>query len=388
MPPKGKGTQVPATPKQQQRRQVLPQTPKQQQQKQRRMVDLSPEERLAFNNDYMTPSKEKRLHILNPDGTPQLNASGEVTLTDEAYQAYLEGTNVYTYLRESDPNPEPGAMRLEDYISTPYVPTGTHAPPSHGDEKPFVPIVYQRRADGSVMRDHRGSPIHAKAPPHPTPTDTFKGPADDRPSPKTPTRRGKNTLLPSFTSTDTEDLPSDTESEGFKSFLEETYSASTHDHPFQHGWEANIAPSTAGPSTPPSKPSVHFTDPEATPKPIPRASEPTYDSEMSEAEFETVAEMSIAEVVTHLFNRIKKLERASKIPPPPTKYHNDPALVEKLAILTTKVAELEKTNLLRIIQAPAPPPATGRPPPGLPAPPPPPTSAPKNSWTDNNNTET
>ncbi|KAL0630519.1 hypothetical protein Q9L58_010634, partial [Maublancomyces gigas] len=339
MPPKGKGIQVPVTPKQQQKKQqVLPQTPKQQQ-KINSINDLTPEEHLQHNKNYMTPSRVKRLHILNPDGTPEITC-GDVTLTPEAYQAYLKGTDIYTYLRESDPNPEPGAAeRVEDQDTTPYVPIGTYAKPSYGDKKPFVPIIYQRREDGSIMRDHTGSPIHAETPPPPTPTSTFKGRADDRPSPKTPTRKRRNNPLPVSIPTDTEDPPS-------------------------------------GPSTPPNKPSVHFQDTEATPKPIPHASEPTYDSEMSEAEFETVAEMSIAEVVTHLFNRIKKLERATKTPPPPTKYHNNPALVEKLAILTTKVAELER----KFRTAPPPPPTTGRPPPGLRALPPPPAASPKNSW--------
>ncbi|KAL0630294.1 hypothetical protein Q9L58_010859, partial [Maublancomyces gigas] len=147
--------------------------------------------------------------------------------------------------------------------------------------------------------------------------------------------------------------------EGFNTFLEETYATSSHNHPFQSGWEASAGSPAEGPSTPPNDPSVHFQNTEATPKPIPRASEPIYDSEMSEAEVERVTEMTLPELITHLFVRIRKLDRTSRIPPPPTKYHNDPALVEKLAILTTKVAELEKANLLRIIQAPTPPPATG-----------------------------
>ncbi|KAL0630761.1 hypothetical protein Q9L58_010389 [Maublancomyces gigas] len=57
------------------------------------------------------------------------------------------------------------------------------------------------------------------------------------------------------------------------------------------------------------------------------------------------------------------LEKRSKTRLSPTKYRNDPALVEKVATRTTKVTELERLILL-LLAAP-PPPATGRPPRGF-----------------------
>lgn len=49
-------------------------------------------------------------------------------------------------------------------------------------------------------------------------------------------------------------------------------------------------------------------------------------------------------MITTLVTRIRKLERAARHTPPPAHFHNEPALVEKVASLTTKVADLQKAS--------------------------------------------
>ncbi|KAL0630652.1 hypothetical protein Q9L58_010499 [Maublancomyces gigas] len=144
----------------------------------------------------------------------------------------------------------------------------------------------------------------------------------------------------------------------------------------QGDWEADEDNLIPGPSTPPNKASVHFEDIEVTPRPIPRALEVVNDFEIREGGESELEMDPTALLLKTILKRIMALEKRSKTPPPPTKYHNDPALVEKLATLTTKVAELER----KFRTAPPLPPATGRPPPGLPATPPAPAAVPKNSW--------
>ncbi|KAL0630473.1 hypothetical protein Q9L58_010680, partial [Maublancomyces gigas] len=70
--------------------------------------------------------------------------------------------------------------------------------------------------------------------------------------------------------------------------------------------------------------------------------------------------------VLHIESNLKRiltLEKRSNTPPSLRISCNDPVLVEKVASLTTKVAELERLILLRPA-APSPPRATSRPPPG------------------------
>ncbi|KAL0630366.1 hypothetical protein Q9L58_010787, partial [Maublancomyces gigas] len=137
MPPKGKGIQVPATPKQKSKKQQQPKTPLL-----RLRVELSPERRAQHEENYMTPSNHPKVHQLEPDGTTALDQhSGLPVLTREAYTAYLNGTPIQQFL---------------------------------GVEEPSTPS-------------------------------TFKGPADNRPSPDTPTRKRKTN--PPHTST----TPSDDE---------------------------------------------------------------------------------------------------------------------------------------------------------------------------------
>lgn len=51
---------------------------------------------------------------------------------------------------------------------------------------------------------------------------------------------------------------------------------------------------------------------------------------------------TIEKVISEVITYISRLERAAKIPPPPTKYHNDPAQVQKVDTITTTVAQLER----------------------------------------------
>lgn len=69
-----------------------------------------------------------------------------------------------------------------------------------------------------------------------------------------------------------------------------------------------------------------------------------------------------------MLQRIKELERVAKhtATPPPASYNYNTALVEKQAIITTKVAELETLSLLKIMWTAAPPPPA---PAALPPPP-------------------
>lgn len=63
-------------------------------------------------------------------------------------------------------------------------------------------------------------------------------------------------------------------------------------------------------------------------------------------------------VIHHLHLTIRKMEKAArrraKQPSFPHTYHNTPAMVEKVATLTSKVAELEKASLLKISSLPHP----------------------------------
>ncbi|KAL0630640.1 hypothetical protein Q9L58_010511 [Maublancomyces gigas] len=156
----------------------------------------------------------------------------------------------------------------------------------------------------------------------------FKGPADNLASPDTPTKKNRLT----------------------ESVSNYSPTPSVTDSHYRH-------PET--PTTPPNPPSE--SDYEETPRPIPRAPEVLDDSEMSEGGEESELELDpTALLLKTILNRIMTLEKRSKTPPSPTKYRNDPALVEKVATLTTKVAELERTMSLRPTTLP-PPRATGRP---------------------------
>lgn len=108
-----------------------------------------------------------------------------------------------------------------------------------------------------------------------------------------------------------------------------------------------------GPSTPPNHWSVHFLDKEATPlpPPLPRAQESRNDSEMRESEStsELVHLETVEQVMRNLLHRNKKIDRAAKTSSIPTKYYNDPTLVEKLATPTIRVAELERKSLRSIL---------------------------------------
>ncbi|KAL0630481.1 hypothetical protein Q9L58_010672, partial [Maublancomyces gigas] len=69
----------------------------------------------------------------------------------------------------------------------------------------------------------------------------------------------------------------------------------------------------------------------------------TYGPAMSQIdEFLNTQKDTIHSLHTLIRHLQQDARRAAKQPLPPTTYHNDPALVEKVAILTTKVAELEK----------------------------------------------
>ncbi|KAL0630531.1 hypothetical protein Q9L58_010622, partial [Maublancomyces gigas] len=114
---------------------------------------------------------------------------------------------------------------------------------------------------------------------------SFRGPADDKPSPETPTRKRRPYDEGFFNSPG---FPNNS----LSNFEGEHYPQEDPNLPIpnykdgsnQGDWEAEEYSDAAGPSTPPNKLSVHFQDTEATPKPIPRATETLDDSEMSEAE--------------------------------------------------------------------------------------------------------
>ncbi|KAL0630542.1 hypothetical protein Q9L58_010611 [Maublancomyces gigas] len=253
---------------------------------------------------------------LEPDGSPMINqADGTPFLISAANKAYQNGTDIHLYLIASNPNPAPG-------IGTWVGDTGTPQP--------------------------------------------FKGFADDRPSPKTPTGIGQKhaTAYPN----DKSPTPTNREDQSSEEYLTED-EGELYNHPYHKGWIDGGDNPRPGPSTPLNKPYVHFDDTEATPKPIPRATEVLDDFEMSEAESTTEMD-PMAQLLQTVLKRIIALDRREKTPPTPTKYHNDPALVEKVATLTTKVAELERL-IFFIPRNPPLPPATGRPPPRLPALPPP-----------------
>lgn len=72
---------------------------------------------------------------------------------------------------------------------------------------------------------------------------------------------------------------------------------------------------------------------------------------------------TIQEVITKLFDSIARLERSAKIPPLPTTYRNDSALLQKVGTLPTKVAEQERYSTRMIIQSAAPPPYSAAVPP-------------------------
>lgn len=131
------------------------------------------------------------------------------------------------------------------------------------------------------------------------------------------------------------------------------FSQEVHDRDLVHSnWGHQQAP--FNPTTPPN-PSVHFRDVEATTRPLPRDLAVLNDSEMSVVEAPD-EDNSVADIITNLLHRIEKLQRAARSPPPPpTRYQNDPALVERLATLTTKVTELESLSLLLILQSGNPP---------------------------------
>lgn len=66
---------------------------------------------------------------------------------------------------------------------------------------------------------------------------------------------------------------------------------------------------------------------------------------------------------TDLSLPITKLKKAVKSSQPPPAFHNSPALVEKVATFTTRLTELHKASLLKILKTlttPAPPPAANR----------------------------
>lgn len=87
--------------------------------------------------------------------------------------------------------------------------------------------------------------------------------------------------------------------------------------------------------------------------------------------------LKLAQLTFNVLPLVKKINKLEKIArqdePTHTGYNNDPAVVEKLAILITKVIDLEA----KIITHPPPPPAAPKAPPAPPCQPPPQSAVPQ-----------
>lgn len=83
------------------------------------------------------------------------------------------------------------------------------------------------------------------------------------------------------------------------------------------------------------------------------AHEALHDSGMNEEWGVSKVDMDVTrqEVIGKLLHSNLWLEKAAKIPPPPTTCRNIPAFVEKVANVTTKVAKLKKLSHRRIIKS-------------------------------------
>lgn len=120
----------------------------------------------------------------------------------------------------------------------------------------------------------------------------------------------------------------------------------------------------------PPNASLTFQDTQETPTQIPCVREVPRDLYMSDSnnqptDTELELQGNLTEQVIALTSSVhiilKKIKQSERVVrhtsiPPPTGYYNDPALVEKLAILTTKRAELDRQALLKTIQSTTPPP--------------------------------
>ncbi|KAL0630912.1 hypothetical protein Q9L58_010235 [Maublancomyces gigas] len=100
-----------------------------------------------------------------------------------------------------------------------------------------------------------------------------------------------------------------------------------------------------------SKYPVHFPDTVATPRLVPRPLELLNKSEMREGE-ETDREMDwVALLLKTILQRKIALKNMSPTPLSPTKYHNDPALMEKVAKLTTKLNTVTSNSSNQILKS-------------------------------------